>query len=225
VRWPAALAARPSVPLLSELAEPREAPIVIAGFGRYGQVVGRLLYANDLKATVLEHDAEQIEFLRRFGFKVYCGDATRLDLLLAAGAGSAEVLVIAIDDVDQSLKLANLASEHFPQLALVARARNVPHGYALRDRGVAHIERETLDASLMSARSVLELTGWQPHRARTLAMRFRRHNIDQLESMWPHHKDQAAVASMARAGRRQLEELFARDCAACEQRRREGWGE
>jgi glutathione-regulated potassium-efflux system ancillary protein KefC len=219
------LAARPSAPLPSELAEPQEAPIVIAGFGRYGQIVGRLLYANGLKATVLEHDAEQIEFLRRFGFKVYYGDATRLDLLRTAGAGSAKVLVIAIDDVDQSLKLADLAREHFPHLAVVARARNVQHWYALRDRGVVHIERETLDASLMSARSVLELMGWQPHRARTLAMRFRRHNVDQLERMWPHHKDQAAVVSMARAGRQQLEELFAQDRAAREQRRREGWGE
>jgi glutathione-regulated potassium-efflux system ancillary protein KefC len=127
--------------------------------------------------------------------------------------------------VDQSLKLADLAREHFPHLAVVARARNVQHWYALRDRGVVHIERETLDASLMSARSVLELMGWQPHRARTLAMRFRRHNVDQLERMWPHHKDQAAVVSMARAGRQQLEELFAQDRAAREQRRREGWGE
>ncbi len=219
------LAARGAADRHAELSEPQEASILIAGFGRYGQIVGRLLYANGLKATVLEHDAEQIEFLRRLDFTVHYGDATRLDLLRTAGAASAKVLVLAIDDMAQSLKVADLAREHFPQLTVVARARNVQHWYALRDRGVAHIERETLDASLMSARSVLELMGWQPHRARTLAMRFRRHNIEQLETAWPHHKDEAALVSMARAGRRQLEELFAQDRADREERRREGWGE
>lgn len=210
------------MPLLNE---PQEAPIIIAGFGRYGQIVGRMLYANGLKATVLEHDAEQIEFLRRFDFSVFYGDATRLDLLRKAGAETARVLVLAIDDVEQSLKVADLAREHFPQLAVVARARNVSHWYALRARGVRHIERETLDASLMSARSVLELLGWQPYRARTLALRFRRHSIDQLEAMWPFRQDQDTLVSMSRAGRQQLEELFAQERVAREARRREGWGE
>lgn len=210
---------------LPELDAPQDAPVLIVGFGRYGQIVGRLLYANGLKATVLEHDAEQIEFLRRFEFPVFYGDATRLDLLRTAGAASAKVLVIAVDDVAQSLKVADLAREHFPNLTVVARARNVAHWYALRDRGVHHIERETLDASLRSGRSVLELMGWQPHHARTLAMRFRRHSVDQLERQWPHHRDEATIVSMAKAGRRQLEELFAQDRAAHEARRREGWGE
>ena len=213
---------RGDMPLLEE---PQDAPIIIAGFGRYGQIVGRMLYANGLKATVLEHDAEQIDFLRRFDFSLYYGDATRLDLLRKAGAASAKVLVIAIDDMEKSLRVADLAREHFPQLTVVARARNVTHWYALRDRGVRHIERETLDASLMSARSVLEAMGWQPHRARTLALRFRRHNLDQLEQAYPHHKDEAKLMSMARAGRHQLEELFAQERAAREARRREGWGE
>jgi glutathione-regulated potassium-efflux system ancillary protein KefC len=208
-----------------EIREPQNAPIIVAGFGRYGQIVARLLYANGLKPTVLEIDAEQIEVLRRFGFNVYYGDATRLDLLRTAGAEQARVLVIAIDDVEQSLKVADLAREHFPHLTVVARARNVQHYYDLRDRGVVHVEREILDSSLMSARSVLEAMGWQPHRARMLAMRFRRHNIDQLEVMWPHRKDQAKLVSMAKAGRQQLEELFAQDRANREERRREGWGE
>ena len=213
---------RSDLPLLEE---PQDAPIIIAGFGRYGQIVGRMLYANGLKATVLEHDAEQIDFLRRFDFSLFYGDATRLDLLRKAGAASARVLVIAIDDMDKSLKVADLAREHFPQLTVVARARNVTHWYALRDRGVRHIERETLDASLMTARSVLEAMGWQPHRARTLALRFRRHNLEQLEQAWPHHQDEAKLVSMSRAGRQQLEELFAQEREAREARRREGWGE
>lgn len=212
------------VPALAELAEPQDAPVIIAGFGRYGQIIGRLLYANGLKATVLDHDAEQVETVRRFGFTVYYGDATRLDLLRTAGAASARVLVLAIDDMEQSLKVADLAREHFPQLTVVARARNVQHYYALRDRGVAFVERETLDSALASGRSVLEQMGWLPHHARQLAMRFRRHNVEQVERMWPHHKDQAQLMAMSKAGRQQLEELFAQERAQTKERKVEGWG-
>ncbi|MEY2875632.1 MAG: hypothetical protein RLZZ373_3003 [Pseudomonadota bacterium] len=193
------------------LTEPQEAPVIIAGFGRYGQVVGRLLHANGLKPTVLDHDAEQVEALRRFGFRVHYGDATRLDLLRMAGAASAKVLVVAIDDVEQSLKLVDLAREHFPHLTLVARARNVQHYFALRDRGVELIERETLDAALASGRSVLERMGWTPERASELAGRFRQHSVAQLDALWPHHRDEQALVSMARKGREQLEELFAQE--------------
>lgn len=206
------------------LAEPQEAPVIIAGFGRYGQVIGRLLYANGLMATVLDHDAEQIDLLRKFGFRVHYGDATRLDLLRLAGAGTARVLVVAIDDVDQSLKLVEVAREAFPHLQIVARARNVQHYYALRDRGVDLIERETLDSALLSGRSVLQLMGWHPHHARQLAARFRRHSVSQLEQMWPHHQDEQALVSMAKQGRAQLEELFAQEREAVQARRQEGWG-
>jgi glutathione-regulated potassium-efflux system ancillary protein KefC len=208
----------------ASLTERQEAPVIIAGFGRYGQVVGRLMYANGLKATVLDHDAEQVEALRRFGFRVHYGDATRLDLLRMAGAESAKVLVVAIDDVEQSLKLVDLAKQHFPQLAIVARARNVQHWYALRDRGVTLIERETLDAALMSGRSVLELMGWHPHHARQMAMRFRLHSVKQLDQFWPHHKDQKALVAMAKQGRQQLEELFAQEREAPQGKRPQGWG-
>ena len=196
---------------LPEINEPQEAPIIIAGFGRYGQIVGRLLYANGLKATVLDHDAEAVEALRKFGWRVFYGDATRLDLLRTAGAGSARVLVLAIDDVAQSLKVAEMAREHFPQLTVIARARNVQHYYALRDLGVELIERETLDSALMSARSVLETMGWQPHQARTLALRFRRHNLAQLAAAAPHWRDEAWRVANAKTGRQQLEELFAQE--------------
>lgn len=214
-----------TLPEIEELAEPQDAPIIIAGFGRYGQIIGRMLYANGLKATVLDHDAEQVETLRRFDFTVFYGDATRLDLLRTAGAEKARVLVLAIDDVEQSLKVADLAREHFPQLAIVARARNVQHYYALRDRGVTLIERETLDSALASARSVLEQMGWLPHHARQMAMRFRRHSVEQLERMWPHQKDQTQLVALAKAGRQQLEELFAQERAQTRERKVQGWGD
>ena len=221
-RWVIPRLAHASAKTADELSEPQDGAVIIAGFGRYGQVVGRLMYANGLKPTVLDHDAEQVEALRRFGFRVHYGDATRLDLLRLAGAAAAHVLVVAIDDVDQSLKLVDLAREHFPGLSLVARARNVRHYYALRDRGVDLIERETLDSALMSGRSVLELMGWHPHHARQLALRFRRHSVRQLEDMWPHHRDQATLVSLAKQGRQQLEELFAQEREALSQRSRQG---
>lgn len=222
-RWMPAQGTAPAP--LPELDVPQEAPVIIAGFGRYGQIIGRLLFANGVNATVLDHDPEQVEAVRRFGWRVHYGDATRLDLLRTAGAGSARVLVIAVDDIAQSLAIADLAREHFPHLQIVARARNVTHWYELRQRGVTHIERETLDSALMSARTVLEKMGWEPHHARELALRFRRHTIDQLERQLPHYKDQARLIAIAKQGRQQLETLFAQERQSLEERRREGWGE
>jgi glutathione-regulated potassium-efflux system ancillary protein KefC len=196
---------------VSELDEPQEAPVIIAGFGRYGQIVGRLLYANGLSATVLEHDADQVETVRRFGWPVFYGDATRLDMLRMAGAERARVIVLAIDDVTQSIEAAKLVRQHFPQAAVVARARNVSHYYALRDLGVELIERETLDSALMSGRSVLELLGFQRHQARTLAMRFRAHTVEQLEILRPHAADTSRFIALSRQGREQLEQRFAQE--------------
>ena len=208
----------------AELSEPQSAPVIIAGLGRYGQIIGRLLYANGITPTVLDHDAEQIEALRRFGWLAHYGDATRLDLMRVAGAAQARVLVLAIDDVDQSVAVARMVREHFPSLQIVARARNVQHYFRLRDLGVTLIERETLDSALMSARSALELLGWEPHHARTLALRFRRHNVEQLEATLPHWKDQAKLIAAAKQGRQQLEELFAQEReAGREHPARAGW--
>jgi glutathione-regulated potassium-efflux system ancillary protein KefC len=212
------LALRRSGPAMQEIAEPQQAPVIIAGFGRYGQIVGRLLFANALDATVLDHDAEQVEGARKFGWRVFYGDATRLDLMRTAGAAQARVLVLAIDDVEQSLKLAALARAHFPQLTVVARARNVTHWTKLRELGVQFIERETLDSALMTGRSVLEQMGFERHRARNLALRFRQHTIEQLEAMAPHRGDQARLIAMSKAGRQQLEALFAQESAAIRQR-------
>jgi glutathione-regulated potassium-efflux system ancillary protein KefC len=207
-------------------APPVPSPIIIAGSGRYGQVIARMLRANGLEATVLDHDSEAIESLRRFEWTVYYGDATRLDMLRTAGAETARILVIAIDDIAQSVELAELAREHFPQATVVARARNVQHYYQLREAGVDHIERETFDSALMSARSVLELTGMEPHAARRQAMRFRRHNLEVLEQMVPLQRDENALIAAARLGRQQFEQLMAAEREAEDAHRRAqrgGW--
>ena len=186
--------------------------------------MGRLINANGLTATVLEHDAEQVETLRRFGWPVFYGDATRLDLLRTAGAARAKVLVLAIDDVEQSVQVATLVRQHFPQLTVVARARNVGHYYRLRQLGIESIEREVLDASLMSGRRVLELMGWQPHTARNQALRFRQHNILQVDRLAPHQGDPKKLIAMAKQGRAQLEQMWAQEREQrAAQRNRQGW--
>ncbi len=211
-------------PKMAEISVPQDAPVIIAGFGRYGQIVGRLINAVGLSATVLDHSAEAVEGVRRFGWNAFYGDATRLDLLRVAGADKAKVFVLAIDDVEQSLACAKLVKEHFPHLVLVARARNVTHHYGLRQLGVTLIERETLDSALMSARSVLEAMGWQPHDARHQALRFRRHNLELLETMAPHLGDENKLIALAKQGRAQLEEMWARERAEnAAARARAGW--
>ncbi len=210
---------------MAEISEPQSASVIVAGLGRYGQIVSRMLYANGIVPTVLDHSAEQIDTMRKFGWRAFYGDVTRLDLLRTAGAASAQVFLLAIDDVEQSLKVAALVREHFPNLAIVARARNTQHYFKLRELGVTMVERETLDSSLMSARSVLGVLGWQPHQARTLAMRFRRHTVQQLEEMLPHLKDEARFIAMAKQGRQQLETLFAQERQSAQRNQREGWSD
>jgi glutathione-regulated potassium-efflux system ancillary protein KefC len=212
------------VPQLEEISEQQHAPIIIAGFGRYGQIIGRMLGAQGLSATVLDHDADMIEAARSFGYKVFYGDATRLDLLRTAGAGTAKILVVAVDDKEQSLSIVDLAQEHFPHLELVARARDVTHWNELRDRGVTRVERELFESSLRSARTVLEVLGYAPHEARAHAMRFRRHNLELFERMYPHRKDRAKLIAVIKQGRAQLEEQMAQERAERERLRAESRG-
>lgn len=190
-----------------------DAPVIIAGFGRYGQIVGRLLFANGIRAVVLDHDPDQIDSLRRFGYKVFYGDATRLDLLTAAGAKTAKLIVNAIDDVDDNLELTDVVRKNFPALTIVARARNVRHYVELRNRGVTVIERETFESALRSGREVLEQLGVDRFRAREMADIFRRHNISTMESMIEVFTDEAKLLTAAKAGRQELENQFAKDRA------------
>ena len=190
---------------MEEISEPQEAPVIIAGFGRYGQIVGRMLLAQGISATVLDHDADMIETIRTFGYRVFYGDATRLDLLRTAGAAQAKILVLSVDDVEQSLKIVDIVHAHFPQLQIVARARDVPHWTALRDRGVMRVERELFDSSLRSARTVLELLGQPAPAAQQAAERFRQHNLALFEQMYPHRNDRKQFIAVAKQGRMQLE--------------------
>jgi glutathione-regulated potassium-efflux system ancillary protein KefC len=199
------------VTLPDEISEQQVAPIIIAGFGRYGQIVGRLLSAQDISTTVLDHDAEMIETARSFGYRVFYGDATRLDLLRTAGAATAQILVIAVDDVEQSLAIVDLAKEHFSQLTLVVRARDATHWNKLRDRDVTLIQRELFESSLLSGASVLELLGYAAADASRVVQLFKTHNVELLEQMYPHYKDRAKLITVAKLGRQQLAEQMARE--------------
>jgi len=199
------------VELPAEISEQQAAPIIIAGFGRYGQIVGRLLLAQDILTTVLDHDAEMIETARSFGYRVFYGNATRLDLLRTAGAATAQILVVAVDDVEQSLAIVDLAKEHFPQLQLVVRARDATHWNKLRDRDITLIQRELFESSLQSAGSVLELLGYASPDASRIVQLFRTHNYELLEQMHPHYQDRAKVISTVKQGRAQLAEQMAKE--------------
>jgi glutathione-regulated potassium-efflux system ancillary protein KefC len=192
-------------------------PVIIAGFGRFGQIVGRLLLANDIQAVVLDHDPDQIETLRAFGFKVFYGDATRLDLLQSAGAANARLLVNAIDGIEDSLALVDHVRENFPDLPIVSRARNVSHYYELRLRGVTVIERETFESALRAGRAALEMLGFDRYRARELADTFRHHNLAAIEAQMAVYKDDTRFLAAAKAGREELEQSMARDRERFEQ--------
>ena len=196
-----------------EISEQQEAPIVIAGFGRYGQIIGRLLIAQGYKCTVLDHDAEMIEAARSFGYRVFYGDATRLDLLRTAGAASAKILVIAVDDKEQSLKIADTAIEHFPKLQIIARARDVTHWHELRDCGVMRVQREMFESSLSSGASAMEALGHKPEQIDASIIKFREHNLALFETMHPHYKDRAKLIATVKRGREQLEEQMAQERA------------
>jgi len=188
-----------------------EEPVIIAGFGRYGQIVGRLLLANDIRAVVLDRDPDQVDTLRKFGYRVFYGDATRLDLLEAAGARKARLLVNAIDDVDASIALVDHVRANFPNLEILSRARNVSHYFELRLRGVNVVERETFEAALKTGRAALERLGMDRFRAKELADSFRRHNVASVDATLPYYQDEARRLSMAKQGREELERQFARD--------------
>jgi glutathione-regulated potassium-efflux system ancillary protein KefC len=199
------------VSLPDEISEQQAAPIIIAGFGRYGQIVARLLLAQNIPTTVLDHDAEMIETARSFGYRVFYGNATRLDLLRTAGAAKAKILVVAVDDVAQSLAIVDLAKEHFAQLQLVVRARDATHWNKLRDRDVSLIQRELFESSLQSASSVLELLGYAAPDVNRMVQLFKTHNLDLLEQMHPHYQDRAKVINTVKQGRAQLAEQMARE--------------
>lgn len=194
--------------------EPMEhSPVIIAGFGRYGQIVARLLMSNGMSATVLDHGAQHIANMQQFGFKIHYGDAARLDLLEAAGAHHAQVLVVAVDERETALQIVGMAKKHFPHLRVVARALDVPHAYELMRMGADVIERELFESSLLAGRRVLEFLGFDAHEARELADRFRATNKAQLQAsaQLSTTLDRKEFISLLRRNREELERQLSQE--------------
>ncbi|MFT3712123.1 MAG: monovalent cation:proton antiporter-2 (CPA2) family protein [Archangium sp.] len=159
------------------------ADVVMAGFGRVGQVVGRMLRMSGYGVTVLDLDPAIVDMLRRLGSKVYYGDASRLDLLMAAGCANAKLFVLAIDDPEKSIEVAELVHRHFPKLPIVARARNRQHYYALRRLGITRIFRETMGSSLEMGQAALKQVGVRAHTAHRIAQKWKEHDEAAIEEM------------------------------------------
>lgn len=199
-------------------------PVIVAGFGRFGQIVVRLLYANRIGATVLDHDPEIIDTLRQFGFKVFYGDATRLDLLEAAGAAKAKVLVVAIDDPQRSLALVDTARQHFPQLKIVARARDLPHAVELMNRELPVIERETFHSALRLGEETLKALGQPAYAARKKTLTFRQHNEALLREIHAHWSENIEKRiTLQQQARARLQQNLEADEQAIAEQRGLGW--
>jgi glutathione-regulated potassium-efflux system ancillary protein KefC/glutathione-regulated potassium-efflux system protein KefB len=158
---------------------------IIAGFGRFGQIAGRLLTANGFSTVVLDSSIEQVDTLRRFGRRVAYGDATRLDLLRQAGAAEAKVLVVAIDDRDDASRLVESARAAFPNLKILARAWDRRHAYDLLRNGADAVERETFESALRLGAQALTAMGFRAHRAHRAAGLFRQHDLKAFYELAP----------------------------------------
>ncbi len=203
--------AAPASPPKFDAIESEEPRVLIAGFGRFGQIVARVLRARQIRFTALEISQAQVDFVRRFGNKLYYGDATRLEMLRAAGADHADVLVLAIDDVEASVRTADMARRHFPKLRVLARARNRQHAFRLMDAGVEEIWRETYASSLEVAEAALVALGTRREAAEAQVRRFRTHDEQTLREQASVRDDEEKLIATAQASARQLEKLFETD--------------
>jgi len=186
---------------------PEPSKVIVAGLGRVGQVVARLLHGSGYEPTILDDDPDHVEQSRRFGFRVFYGDATRLDLLEAAGAASADFLVIALDEPGAISQLARTAAKHFPRLRIISRARDMRHMFELRDIGVEIIERETFESSLELSRAALTAITGDAERSKRAVKAFARHDSVVLSKLYAVHKsDIDANISISN----ELREQFAR---------------
>lgn len=185
--------------------------VIIVSFGRFGQIVGRVLRSKGIPFTALEANPEQVEVVRRFGNKIYVGDARRIDLLHAAGAEHAEFLVLAIDDVEQSVETATLIRQHFPHLKILARARNRVHAHRLMDIGIANPVRDTLHSSLNLTGQLLEMLGHSEDEAQHVTQMFLEHDERYLRQQSAYFQDEKQLIQTAREAADELATLLRTD--------------
>jgi len=197
--------------------------VIVVGFGRFGQVIGRLLMANKKRVTVLERDISAVNLMRKYGYKVYYGDATQVELLRSAGAEAAESIVITCNDPEDTMKLVQICQQHFPHLHILARARGRVEAHELLQAGVKQFTRETFSSALELGRKTLVTLGMHPHQAQRAQLHFRRLDMMMLRELMPVHTDTVQI-SRVREARRELEEIFQREMQQ-ERRQLDGWDE
>lgn len=195
--------------------------VIVVGFGRFGQVVGRLLMANNKRITVLERDISAVSLMRKYGYKVYYGDATELELLRAAGAASAQAIVITCNESEDVMTIVHLCQQHFPQLQIQARARGRVEAHELLQAGVTQFSRETFSSALELGRKTLMTLGMHPHQAHRAQQYFRHLDMRMLRELMPNLSE-SAQASRVREARRELEDIFQREMQR-EKRQIDGW--
>jgi voltage-gated potassium channel Kch len=188
-------------------------PVIIAGYGRYGQIVSRVLRMAGIPFTAIEASFQQVDFVRRFGNKVYYGDASRLELLESARARDAKLFVLAIDDVEASVKTAAVVRKNFPNLPILARARNRVHYYRLRDLDIDRevIEREIFLSSLETARQALELIGMEATQVARAVALFKEHDEKLMDEQYAVRQDETQLIQTAAQASAQLQEVFDAD--------------
>ncbi|MCB1199244.1 MAG: monovalent cation:proton antiporter-2 (CPA2) family protein [Leptospiraceae bacterium] len=188
-----------------------ENPVIVAGFGRFGSIVGRLLMANGVRATFLDQDADHVEILRKLGFTVFYGDASRPDLLESAGASKAKILIIAIDDTEKITQIIEYCQKNFPDLKIFARARGRTEAYDLVNIGIQNVYRETFDTAVRMGSDVLHALGFRAHFARNAGSLFKRHDEKYLQKLAALRHDNKNYMNVVRQSRDDLDSLLSRE--------------
>jgi monovalent cation:proton antiporter-2 (CPA2) family protein len=185
--------------------------VILAGYGRFGQIIGRFLRGQGVAVTILEKDPDQIKQLRKFGSRAFFGDASRLDLLHSAGAARAKLLVVAIDDADKCLEIVRMAKREFPNLTVYARARNRSHAYELHKAGVDYFHREMFDSALTMAQEAMKFMGASAHDMRIKAKRFRKHDEQTLRTSFAFFEREPELIDFARQRLQEMERILQQD--------------
>jgi glutathione-regulated potassium-efflux system protein KefB len=189
-------------------------PVIIAGFGRFGQIIARVLRMHHIPFTALEADIRQVDFVRRFGNRVYYGNPANIELLRAAGASKAKIFVLAMDNIEDSLRTAKSVNYYFPHIKIYARARDRAHAYRLMDVGVKIINRETYLSSLDLAEKLLTGLGIAPEKAASGVARFREYDEELIIRQHAIYQDEASLIETTRQSMEELENLFESDALA-----------
>lgn len=200
-------------------------PVIIAGFGHFGNTIGRFLRAHGVKTTVLDIDSNRVEFLRKMGFKVYYGDASRYDILLAAGAAEAKMIIIAVDDPEKRLQMIETIKKHFPDLQMLVRSSTREDTYDQMNAGILHIYRETIDTSLRMGVDAMKILGHRAYTAQRAARTFLRYDEQKLKDLSKVRDNEKEYINQAKEYIEELEQIIQSDIRTLRLAKDQGWDE